>query len=304
MEGVRSVLAARLPVILAVGWIALGLLAGALEGFAASGGTRVRVARGPVLAGVAWVPVALATVALARRMRRGRVRRVHLLLVHGAGALAASFVMNGLYMAAAVLLGWEPVAGAGGAALLNAVRWLHLNAGAYLAMVALVHATDTAPADDVAPAVDRPALAVDRGRGGLRIPLDEIRWLEADGDYVRVHTHRADHLVSRRMKELERELGPAGFVRAHRSAIVNVRAVREVRHRSHGDFEAVLVDGTVVRVSRTRREALLKAYREPEQEVAGPGAAARSPEGQAPSADVRELHLEDQDRPGGHEPVG
>jgi two-component system LytT family response regulator len=59
------------------------------------------------------------------------------------------------------------------------------------------------------------------------------------------------------MRELEEELADPPFVRVHRSAIVNVGRVREVRHRSHGDFEAELSNGTVVRVSRTRRDGLL-----------------------------------------------
>ena len=255
------------------------------------------MARGPALAGVAWIPIAWAAVWLARRVRWGRTTPARFFLVHGGGAVAASFVLNALFLAAAIPLGWEPAAGAGRRVVLLGVQWLHINAGAYLAMVALVHGVDASAArgfpaaDDGAsqpvrrPPPEPPALAIERGQGGLRIPLDEIRWLEADGDYVRVHTHRADHLVSRRMKELEAELGRAGFVRVHRSAMVNVGAVREVRHRSHGDFEAVLVDGTVVRVSRTRREALLTAYR-------------------APSADVDQLDLEDENGSGGHESIG
>ena len=59
-----------------------------------------------------------------------------------------------------------------------------------------------------------------------------------------------------RLKRLEARLDPDRFVRVHRSAIVNVSAVRKLRHLGHGDYEAILDDGSMVRVSRTRRPQL------------------------------------------------
>jgi two-component system LytT family response regulator len=90
----------------------------------------------------------------------------------------------------------------------------------------------------------------------LVFPTREVRWIEASGPYVVIHTDR-EHLVRRSLTSLEDELAARGFVRVHRSALLNLEAVRAVRPLSHGDAVAVLDDGTQVRVSRSRREAFL-----------------------------------------------
>jgi two-component system LytT family response regulator len=61
------------------------------------------------------------------------------------------------------------------------------------------------------------------------------------------------------MKQLEERLDPARFVRIHRSRIVNVERVRELRHLSHGDYEVTLANDVSLRVSRGRRKQLLDA---------------------------------------------
>ena len=261
----------RAPAWIGAGWIVLGVVAGVLEGLAVGGVEAFRLRPGLPLAGLLWVPLTFAAARLSRAVAWDPDRRLRFVLVHGAAAVAAGFVLNAGHFGMGVLAGWEDpgafVPGVMGAS----VRWLHLNAGAWLLMVGAFHAVDgrlpvggprpdraSAPPDGVAHPRP-PTLHVARGQGGLQVPLADIGWLEADGDYVRVHATDRVHLVSRRMKALERELGGRDFVRVHRSAIVNVAHVREVRHRSHGDFEAVLADGTRVRVSRTRRAALLEA---------------------------------------------
>ena len=88
------------------------------------------------------------------------------------------------------------------------------------------------------------------------IPVGEIDWIEGAGDYARLHTAGESHLSGERLKDLERRLDPSSFARVHRSSIVNLERVRELKHVSHGDYEAVLHDGTVVRVSRSRRKAI------------------------------------------------
>ncbi len=96
-------------------------------------------------------------------------------------------------------------------------------------------------------------------RTGARItvvPLTEISWIEAAGNYAALHTANKTHLLRQPMNDVEFELDPARFVRAHRSAILNVERIREVRPDTHGDAEAVLKDGSVVRVSRARRDAV------------------------------------------------
>jgi two-component system, LytTR family, response regulator len=99
-------------------------------------------------------------------------------------------------------------------------------------------------------------------RDGGRITLvdvAQIDWIEAYDDYARVHVGGRRLLVAERLRTLQDMLGADRFARIHRSALVNVERVRELRHHSHGDYVVVLSDGTRLRMSRSRREALLGA---------------------------------------------
>lgn len=85
-----------------------------------------------------------------------------------------------------------------------------------------------------------------------------VEWIEADGDYVTLHTDGKAHLLRGTMASLERRLDPVRFLRIHRSAIVQVDRVRELRSDEHGDYEVVLRGGRRLRVSRTYRDAALR----------------------------------------------
>jgi two-component system LytT family response regulator len=105
-----------------------------------------------------------------------------------------------------------------------------------------------------APPIDR---IVVRDRGSLiLVTHDEIEWIAAEGDYVRVHSGGRGYLVRDTMTALEARLDPARFVRIHRSAIVNVSRVKEIRPYGDRDWLAVLRDGTRLKVSRTYRSSL------------------------------------------------
>lgn len=100
---------------------------------------------------------------------------------------------------------------------------------------------------------DRIALR-DAGRI-LVFGASEIRWIEAQGAYVRVYTmHGEAPVVRESLGSLEARLDPGTFFRIHRSAIVNIRHVRELRTLSHGDCELCLSNGQKLKLSRTRRE--------------------------------------------------
>jgi two-component system LytT family response regulator len=117
-------------------------------------------------------------------------------------------------------------------------------------------------------AADRPAgeVALANQRIGVRlgqkvtlVDVASIDWVEADGDYARIHAGRASHLVSQRMHALERYLGPFGFVRVHRSLIVNRERVREMFREADGSGVLLLTTGVRLRVARGRWDALEKA---------------------------------------------
>ena len=87
------------------------------------------------------------------------------------------------------------------------------------------------------------------------VKTEEIEWVEAAGDYVQLHTTEKKHLLRKTMKEMEEALPGKQFLRIHRSTIVNVDCLREMRpHGSNGEYIAVLSDGTERKLSRTYRD--------------------------------------------------
>ena len=94
------------------------------------------------------------------------------------------------------------------------------------------------------------------------IKPDEIDWIEAAGNYVTLHVGGKKHLHRETLKSLERRLAPSRFIRCHRSAIVNIDRVRELRPRSRGDSAVVLRDDSRLPLSRRFRKQLEKALPE------------------------------------------
>jgi two-component system LytT family response regulator len=83
------------------------------------------------------------------------------------------------------------------------------------------------------------------------LPVEQVSWIEADGMYVKLHTRDgAVHLHRGLLGSLDTALDPRRFVRIHRSAIVNIDVVHELRQDAHGDYVAVLRDQTEIRVGR------------------------------------------------------
>lgn len=87
------------------------------------------------------------------------------------------------------------------------------------------------------------------------IRVDDIRWVEAAGNYMRLHTEDGSFLVRATMKSLASELDDR-FLRIHRSHLVNRRYVRELRPLRDGSYDVLLDGGTRVRMSRSYRDAL------------------------------------------------
>jgi two-component system LytT family response regulator len=99
-------------------------------------------------------------------------------------------------------------------------------------------------------------------RNGSKITLvdvEAIDWVEASGDYARIHAGKHAYLVSQRMHALERLLESREFVRVHRSLIVNVKRIRELHREPDGGGTLVLTDGVRLRVARGRWESMERA---------------------------------------------
>jgi two-component system, LytTR family, response regulator len=90
------------------------------------------------------------------------------------------------------------------------------------------------------------------------IEVEEIEWIEAEGSYVSLHTGARAHLMRGTLKKLEKTLDPRRFVRIHRSAIVNISFVRELKPYFHGEYVVILKNGKKLKLSRSYRESVEK----------------------------------------------
>ncbi|HEX3555217.1 MAG TPA: LytTR family DNA-binding domain-containing protein [Thermoanaerobaculia bacterium] len=93
----------------------------------------------------------------------------------------------------------------------------------------------------------------------LFLAPQEIEWIEAAGNYVRLNAGGESHLLRDTMSGVEGRLPRDGFLRIHRSAIVNLDAVRELEPSPHGDFVVVLKSGKRLPLSRGCRDRLEEA---------------------------------------------
>jgi two-component system, LytTR family, response regulator len=101
-------------------------------------------------------------------------------------------------------------------------------------------------------------LLVDRGNHMDVIAVDDIDWIEAADNHVIVHARSEQHRFRRTMDQVLDRLPPESFVRVHRSAIVNLKRVRQVHEWFHGGYLLVLADGTKVPTGRAYRERVMQ----------------------------------------------
>ena len=104
------------------------------------------------------------------------------------------------------------------------------------------------------PAHDR--LLVPAGEKLQLIDTATIDWLEADDNYVDVHTGAREYLLRRTLQDLLEQLGGERFVRIHKSAAVSVAAIESLSPLFKGDYELTLRTGHSLRVSRRFKEEL------------------------------------------------
>jgi two-component system, LytTR family, response regulator len=88
------------------------------------------------------------------------------------------------------------------------------------------------------------------------VRIEDIDWIEAAGNYVRLHVGKEEHLLREGLTALENKLDAGRFVRIHRSTIVNIERIRELQPVFHGDFVIILHDGTELALSRSCRDKL------------------------------------------------
>ena len=89
------------------------------------------------------------------------------------------------------------------------------------------------------------------------VAVEEIDWIKADSNYSRLHVGKDEYLIRETLGSLESRLDPKVFARIHRSAIVKLDRIREMRPQINGDQLLFLRDGTRLEMSRTYRDRTL-----------------------------------------------
>lgn len=97
-------------------------------------------------------------------------------------------------------------------------------------------------------------LAIKDGSSTTFVPIKDIDWVDAAGDYMCVHVQGQTHIMRTTMKELEAQLDPNIFQRVHRSTIVNLQRVEKVASHINGEFHLTLSCGSSLKMSRSYKD--------------------------------------------------
>ena len=95
------------------------------------------------------------------------------------------------------------------------------------------------------------------------LDADDIDWIEAQGNYVSVHSGTKSHLLRETISSLETQLDPKRFRRVHRSFIVQLDKIKELQPWFHGEYRIILNNGAELMLSRNYRENLQEALGRP-----------------------------------------
>ncbi|MGA0556348.1 LytR/AlgR family response regulator transcription factor [Larkinella sp. VNQ87] len=88
------------------------------------------------------------------------------------------------------------------------------------------------------------------------LPVEEVQYIEADGNYLWIHAGNRRHLLNESISMLEQKLPPAQFIRINRSYIINQYAIQEMEPYFNGEYNVKLTNGAVLRWSRSYRDRL------------------------------------------------
>lgn len=118
-------------------------------------------------------------------------------------------------------------------------------------------AIDSAEAAEPQYCIERQKLVIQDGRNPIQlIPYQDIIWIDAAGDYMCVHTKAETYVMRARLKSLIDERLPDVFVRIHKSTVVNLTYIEKLQPLCNSEYNAVLLNQKVLKVSRTYARAL------------------------------------------------
>jgi two-component system, LytTR family, response regulator len=95
------------------------------------------------------------------------------------------------------------------------------------------------------------------------LKVDDVAWFEACGNYIQLHVGAESHLLREKMTVLESQLDPSKFVRIHRSTIVRIDEVKELRSSAAGEHFVVLKNGSRLSASRTYQQEVMRVFQQP-----------------------------------------
>lgn len=248
----------RLAAAIVLGWSAVAVLL-SLQGWLTSANAGRAQAWWPSLGYSfaifsVWAALTWPVLEGVRRIEGSALRLPARLGLYAAGLFAVSALHVGLFVVA-----YWPLYNDGGRLARWAmgermfVRNLGTNALFYAALlgVGLRHARRPAPARPATEALRA------RSRGSIRIvPLAEVDWIGAAGNYAEAHTGQGSVLLDDSLGSLAERLPGESFARIHRGAIVRLDRIAEVKSLGRGDAEVVLRSGEALRLSRRYRPAL------------------------------------------------
>jgi len=134
------------------------------------------------------------------------------------------------------------------------VGWGKTPMSAETMITELAHWMHPAPAPDRNPAMRARRLALKVDGRFIFIDAAALDWIESAGNYICVHVGADTHIVREPLTRFAERLDPQRFRRIHRTTVINVERVRELRPYFRGDYIVVLIDGTERILSRRYRE--------------------------------------------------
>ena len=105
-------------------------------------------------------------------------------------------------------------------------------------------------------------LVVEANETIVLIRVDDVRWMQSSGNYIRLHVGKTSHLIRQSMKNLQALLDPSRFLRVHRNAIVNLDHVEEFHLPPNGNMFVKLRDGVCLPLRKANRALLRKLLKD------------------------------------------
>lgn len=124
------------------------------------------------------------------------------------------------------------------------------------ALISFARDDFAAPSAKAVPRAYVQRMLIPHGVRTIVVPVNAIEWIGADNDYIVVHTQGKAHLLRGTLGALEQDLDPNCFARAHRSILVNIDQIAELRRDRDGSAAMVLRDGTRLPVGRRRYDEI------------------------------------------------